>query len=105
MLRSLRAAPPPSASASPGGENRVITAKYNIANRRDVRTGSRLFFACRVEAVSEEAVTLSVPVTGDVGLPVLIQVERLGELRGFVAKRTRTGFVMSITATDPSAPS
>lgn len=100
MLRSLRAAPVPSAGASPGGENRVITAKYNIANRRDARTGSRLFYACRVETVNEEAVTLSVPVTGDVGEPVLIHVERLGELRGFIAKRTRIGFVMSITATD-----
>ena len=45
--------------------------------------------------------TLSVPVTGDLGDPVLVQVDRLGELRGVVAKRTRTGFVMSITATDP----
>lgn len=100
MLQSLRGALVPTARASPGGENRVITAKYNIANRRDLRTGSRLFYACRVETISAEAITLSVPVTGDLDEPVLVQVDMLGELRGFVAKRTRTGFVMSVTATD-----
>src|SRR5665647_437231 len=100
MLRSLRGPPVPSTGVSPGGENRVITARYNIANRRDLRTGERLFYACRVETLSAEAVTLSVPVTGDIDEQVLVQVDMLGELRGFVAKRTRTGFVMSITATD-----
>jgi hypothetical protein len=59
-----------------------------------------LFFACRVDTINSDAVTLSVPVTGDRGEPVLVQVDRLGELRGFVAKRTRTGFVMAITATE-----
>jgi len=100
MLRSLRGAPVPSTGVSPGGENRVITAKYNIADRRDLRTGSRLFYACRVETISAEALTLSVPVTGDLDEQVFVQVDMLGDLRGFVAKRTRTGFVMSITATD-----
>jgi hypothetical protein len=100
MFRTLRRAPAPGDGVSPGGENRVITAKYNIANRRDLRTGSRLFYAARVEAISAETITLSVPVTGDLDEQVLVQVDMLGELRGFVAKRTRTGFVMSITATD-----
>jgi hypothetical protein len=100
MWRSLRGAPVPSSRASPGGDNRVITARYNIADRRDLRTGLRLFFACRVDTINSDAVTLSVPVTGDRGEPVLVQVDRLGELRGFVAKRTRTGFVMAITATE-----
>jgi hypothetical protein len=101
MWPALRGAKGPSSSAAPGGENRVITARYNIANRHDLRTGSRLFFACRVETITADAMTLSVPVTGDLGDPVLVQVDRLGELRGVVAKRTRTGFVMSIVATDP----
>ena len=100
MWRSLRAARGPSSGAAPGGDSRVITARYNIADRRDLRTGSRLFFACRVETITSDAMTLSVPVTGDLGEPVLVQVDRLGDLRGFVAKRTRTGFVMGITATD-----
>jgi hypothetical protein len=100
MWRNLRGAPVPRGHASPGGDNRVITARYNIAGRRDLRTGLRLFFACRVDIISSDAVTLSVPVTGDLGEPVLVQVDRLGELRGFVAKRTRTGFVMAITATE-----
>jgi hypothetical protein len=100
MWRNLRGAPVPRGHASPGGDNRVITARYNIAGRRDLRTGLRLFFACRVDTISSDAVTLSVPVTGDLGEPVLVQVDRLGELRGFVAKRTRTGFVMAITATE-----
>ncbi|MEA2881223.1 MAG: hypothetical protein QOH32_442 [Bradyrhizobium sp.] len=100
MLRTLRGAPVPRNGVSPGGEHRVITAKYNIANRRDLRTGSRLFYAARVEAISAESIALSAPVTGDLEEPVLVRVDMLGELRGFVAKRTRTGFVMSITATD-----
>jgi hypothetical protein len=100
MFRTLRGAPAPGNGASPGGEKRVITAKYNLANRRDLRAGSPLFYAARVEAISAEAITLSVPVTGDLDEQVLVQVDMLGELRGFVAKRTRTGFVMSITATD-----
>jgi hypothetical protein len=45
--------------------------------------------------------TLSVPVTGDIGDQVLVKVDRLGDLRGLVAKRTRTGFVMEISATEP----
>ena len=99
MWRSLRGAPVLSNRGAPGGDDRVITARYNIADRRDLRTGLRLFFACRVETINSDTITLSVPVTGDLGEPVLVQVDRLGELRGFVVKRTRTGFAMSITAT------
>lgn len=100
MWRRLKAAPVRSTSAAPGGESRVITAKYTISERRDLRTGSPAFFACRVETINSEAATLSVPVTGDVGEPVRLRVDKLGELRGFIAKRTRTGFVMSVSATD-----
>ncbi len=100
MWRSLRAAPAPSSSVAPGGDSRVITAKYNIAGRSDLRTGSKLFFACRVEHITAMELTLSVPVTGNIGDPVLVQVDRLGEMRGFIAKQVRTGFVMSVTATE-----
>ena len=100
MWRSLRAAPVPSSSAAPGGDSRIITAKYNIAGRCDLRTGLRLFFACRVEHITPMEITLSVPVTGNIGDPVLVQVDRLGDVRGFIAKQIRIGFVMSITATE-----
>jgi hypothetical protein len=98
MWRTLRAAPVP--SPAPGGDDRVITAKYNIAGHRDPRTGSKQFFAARVEHITPLEVTLSVPVTGDIGDQVLVKVDRLGELRGLVAKRTRTGFIMKILATE-----
>jgi hypothetical protein len=49
--------------------------------------------------------TLSVPVTGDIGDQVLVKVDRPGDVRGLVAKLTRTGFVVKISATEPSAPS
>jgi hypothetical protein len=98
MWRSLRAAPIPSPAV--GGDDRVITAKYNLAGHRDPRTGSKLFFAARVEHISPVEMTLSVPVTGDIGDQVLVKVDRLGDLRGLVAKRTRTGFVMNISATE-----
>ena len=91
---------PSNNSAVPSGDTRVITAKYNIADRRDVRTGSRLFFACRVEHITPMEMMISVPVTGDIGDPVLVQVDRLGGVRGLVARRTRVGFVMSISATE-----
>jgi hypothetical protein len=100
MWQGLRAAPVPS-NATPGRDTRVITAKYNIADRRDLRSGSRLFFACRVEHITAMEMMISVPVTGDIGDPVLVQVDRLGEMRGLVARRTRVGFVMSISATQP----
>jgi hypothetical protein len=91
---------PSNNSAAPSGDTRVITAKYNIADRRDVRTGSRLFFACRVEHITPMEMMISVPVTGDIGDPVLVQVDRLGGVRGLVARRTRVGFVISISATE-----
>jgi len=102
MRRSLTGAPIPVRSSAAGGDDtRVITAKYNIADRRDLETGSRLFFACRVEHITPMEMMISVPVTGDIGDPVLVQVDRLGDLRGLVARRTRVGFVMSISATPP----
>ena len=101
MWRKPKAPPIPiAAAASPEDDGRVITAKYNIANRRDLRSGSRLFFACRVETFDAAQAALSVPVTGAVGEPAHVRIDRFGEIRGFVTKRTRTGFVMSITATD-----
>jgi hypothetical protein len=102
MWRSLKASPVSTGgSATPGGDTRVITAKYNIADRRDPRSGSRLFFACRVEHLTPVEMMISVPVTGNIGDPVLVRVERLGDVRGLVARRTRAGFVMSISATHP----
>jgi hypothetical protein len=100
MWRGLRAAPVPSKSAVPGGDSRTITAKYNIAGRCDLRTGSKSFFACRVEQITPMELTLSVPVTGNIGDPVLVQVDRLGTMQGFITRQIRIGFVMSITATE-----
>ena len=100
MRRSLRAAPVSTGgNAASGEESRVITAKYNIDDRHDLRTGSRLFFACRVEHLTDMEMTLSVPVTGEIGDAVFVQVKALGDVKGSVVKRTRTGFVMSISAT------
>ena len=100
MRLGLRAAPAStSGKTAPGEESRVITAKYNIADRHDLRTGSRLFFACRVEHLTDMEMTLSVPVTGEIGDAVFVQVKALGDIKGSVVKRTRTGFVMSISAT------
>jgi hypothetical protein len=100
MWRSLRTGPVASERSSPGGDQRVVTARYNLADRRDGRTGLRVFIACRVETLNCEAVMLSAPVTGELGEAALVQIDNFGELWGFVAKRTRTGFVMSITATE-----
>jgi hypothetical protein len=100
MWRKLKAAPVPSSSPAPEEDSRIITAKYNISGRCD-RTGSPLFFACRVEHIDAMEMTLSVPVTGNIGDPVVVQVARLGDLRGFIAKHIRVGFVMSISATEP----
>src|SRR5665647_1914494 len=100
MWPGLKEGPVPSGSrAAPAGDTRVITAKYNIADRRDARTGSRLFFACRVEHVTPMEMMISVPVAGDIGDHVLVHVDRLGGVRGLVSRKTRVGFVMSITAT------
>jgi hypothetical protein len=101
MWRRLRAAPALGGrtSAAPGEDARVITAKYNIADRRDPRTGSRLFFACRVEHITPMQIAVSVPVTGDIGDPVLVRVDGLGEVKGSIEKRTRAGFVITISAT------
>ena len=75
-------------------------AKYNLADRRDPPADSELFFAAWVEHISPVEMTLSVPVTGDIGDQVLVKVDRLGDVRGRVAKLTRTGFVVKISATE-----
>jgi hypothetical protein len=100
MWRNLRAAPAQSSSVAPGGEIRVITGKYNIAGRCDLRTGQRTFYACRVEHLDEMEVVVSVPVTGEIGDPVLIQVEWLGDIQGMISKQVRRGFVVSVAATN-----
>lgn len=100
MLRVSRKPPVAAKNPSPGGDSGIITARYNLNARRDPRTGARQFYACRVEVLSADAVTVSAPVTGDLGTPVLVKIDRFGELRGFIAKRTRTGFVIGIAATD-----
>ena len=100
MWRGLRRVPVPVKRSSPGGDQRVTTARYNLADRRDPRTGLRVYIACRVELMDCDAVKLSAPVSGEVGEAVLLHVDGFGELWGSVAKRTRTGFVMNIRATD-----
>jgi hypothetical protein len=100
MWPGLKAGPVPSSSSAARSEDsRVITAKYNIADRRDVRTGSRLFFACRIEHITQMEMMISAPVTGNIGDQVLVHVDRLGGVRGLVSRKTRVGFVVSITAT------
>jgi hypothetical protein len=99
MWRRLKAAPVPSSRPAPDQDTRIITALDNIAGRCD-RTGERLFFACRVEHITAAEITLSVPVTGSIGDPVVVHVARLGDVQGLIAKLTRVGFVVKISATE-----
>jgi hypothetical protein len=100
LWRAPKAAPVPSATVAPVNEVRVITGKYNIAGRYDLRTGQRTFYACRVEQLDEMELALSVPVTGDLGQSVLVKIERLGDIQGVITKQVRRGFVMSVAATN-----
>jgi hypothetical protein len=100
MWRVPKAAPVPSATVTPVNEARVITGKYNINGRYDLRTGQRTFYACRVEQLDEKEVALSVPVTGELGQSVQLKIERLGDIQGVITKQVRRGFIMNVAATN-----
>ena len=85
-----------------GGEKepRIITARYNIGNKRDPGETERRFFVCRVDTINAKQMVLVAPVIGDVGEKIIVQSDELGELTGPLVEVADRGFRLDIEATD-----
>lgn len=81
-------------------EVRVITARYNIGNKRDPGETERRFFVCRIEEITDQAIVLTAPVIGDVGEEIIVQSDEFGELKGPLVDVVSRGFRLDIKATD-----
>src|SRR5512135_415143 len=79
---------------------RVITARYNIGNKRDPGETERRFFVCRIENITDQAIVLTAPVIGDVGEEIIVQSDEFGELKGPLVDVVNRGFKLDIKATD-----
>ena len=80
-------------------EPRIITARYNIGNKRDPGETERRFFVCRVDAINVKTMVLVAPVLGDVGEKIIVQSDELGELTGPLVEVADRGFKLDIEAT------
>jgi len=76
-----------------------LPGRYWLPDRRDAG-GDRQQFACRAINISPRAVALTAPVSGRIGEPVIADIDRLGRLKGAVARLLERGFVISIAADD-----
>ena len=81
-------------------ELRVITARYNIGNKRDPGETERRFFVCRIEKITDKTIVLTAPVIGDVGEEIIVQSDEFGELKGPLVDVVNRGFKLDIKATD-----
>lgn len=81
-------------------EPRIITARYNIGNKRDPGETERRFFMCRVDAIDVQQMVLVAPVIGEVGERIIVQSDDLGELTGPLVEVADRGFRLDIEATD-----
>jgi hypothetical protein len=78
---------------------RALTGRYNIANRKRLRTNAREFFACRATNISPFAMKLTVPVIGYVGDSITAQFDELGEIKGTTTRISHRGLEFNIKAT------
>ncbi len=78
-----------------------INGCYRLASRtHQAATGGVEVFACRVQAISTTAATLTAPVIGAVGESLVAHIYGLGILRGAIIRTTASGFAFEIAATD-----
>jgi hypothetical protein len=76
-----------------------LPGRYLLADRTNTRGESRLF-ACRAVNISTRAMALAAPVTSKVGVPVIVEIDQLGRLRGLIIRVFKLGFAMSVAASD-----
>ncbi len=76
-----------------------VPGRYSLADRRNAR-GERRVFACRAVNVSPHAIALAAPVNGKIGERVIVHVDHLGKLEGFIGRVLERGFVINITANE-----
>jgi hypothetical protein len=62
--------------------------------------GDPRMFACRAVNISTHEVTVAAPVTADIGVRVIADIEQLGRLRGSIIRVFKLGFAMSVEAND-----
>jgi hypothetical protein len=72
-----------------------LPGRYALAGRRNAR-GEPREYACRAVNISESAITLAAPVTGNLGERVTADIDRLGRIDGAIIRILSRGFVMSV---------
>ena len=76
-----------------------LPGRYWLADRSDACSEARQL-ACRAVSISPRSMALVAPVKGRVGAWVIAEIDRLGQLKGAVARLLDRGFLMSIVASD-----
>ena len=77
---------------------RILTGRYNIADRKRLRSNEREFFACRADHITPHMMSLTVPVIGGIGELITVQFDDLGELHGRITRHMDRGFQLDIRA-------
>lgn len=99
MLKALKATFIASDPLERQDSLRVLTGRYNLANRKRLRTNAREFFVCRATNISPFAMKLTVPVIGYVGDSITAQFDELGEIKGVTTRISQRGLEFNIKAT------
>jgi hypothetical protein len=92
------------ASDVPSAESRLrhlasIPGHYYLEKWRDEQRQVAAF-ACRIQRISPQSLTVSAPVGGDVGDLVVTYFEEFGVLRGRIARCLGFGFVVALQLSD-----
>ncbi|WP_404401578.1 PilZ domain-containing protein [Pelagibacterium halotolerans] len=77
-----------------------MPGRYYLEKWRDKSGRKVSSFACRIQRISPQTVTLSAPVSGDVGDWVVMHFDEFGILRGKIVRPLGFGFVISLKMSD-----
>ena len=98
MLKALIAAFFDSRPPKRRDDARILNGRYNIADRKRLRSNEREFFACRAESITPHRITLTAPVIGGIEDWITAQFDDLGELNGRICGHRHGGFAVDIVA-------
>lgn len=73
-----------------------VPGRYYLDKWRDNRDKQISSFACRIQRISPRSVSLSAPVSGELGDLAVAHFDEFGVLRGPIVRRLGFGFVMSL---------
>jgi hypothetical protein len=81
--------------AEPLGDKRIFVSLAGHYSLGDAR-----LFACRAVNISTHEITVAAPVTADIGVPVIANIEQLGRIEGSIIRVFKLGFAIDIEASD-----